>query len=145
MYMHSVMKESSQCTCTNLRRATGAVTQYYDKALAASGLRVTQFSLLRTLSRLQSVSITRLSEEMRLDRTTLGRNLKILQRARLVVLVPGEDLREREVMLSPSGTQALRAAIPLWERAQKQVGRWLGAKDLYKLSSLLSVLESNAT
>lgn len=143
MYIHMNM-EPSPCACTNLRRAARALTQLYDDALAPAGLKVTQFSVIRALSRLESASITRLAEEVRLDRTTLARNLQILQRARLVVLVPGVDQREREVMLSPAGAKALREAIPLWEKAQQRVLGWLGGTNLGNLTSLLSLLETKA-
>ncbi|MCB1787001.1 MAG: MarR family transcriptional regulator, partial [Gammaproteobacteria bacterium] len=75
---------STTCHCTRLRRAAHAVTRLYDEALAATGLTVTQFSLLRTISRLDEPYITTLAEATGLERSTLGRNLRPLEKAGLV-------------------------------------------------------------
>ncbi len=74
---------SIACACGRLRRATRALTQLYDDAMAPAGLRVTQFSLLRTLARLGSLRITALAEATLLDRTALSRNLDPLVARRL--------------------------------------------------------------
>jgi DNA-binding MarR family transcriptional regulator len=60
------------------------VTAAYDRALAPSGLRITQFSILRTLGRLGPLAITRLAAEAALDRSTMGRNLDPRERRGLV-------------------------------------------------------------
>jgi DNA-binding MarR family transcriptional regulator len=111
------------CVCTNLRRATRAISNMYDAALASSGLKITQFSLLRAVERNEPVAITALAEEMALDRTTLARNLAPLQRDRLVVLAPGSDQRVTEVRLTRAGREAIAAAVPLWKKAQADVSR----------------------
>ncbi len=68
----------ANCTCFNLRKAARAVTQTYDKALKPSGLRATQFSLLRMVAKLGPVGIKDLAKALVIERTTLGRNLKVL-------------------------------------------------------------------
>ena len=45
------LKFETPCACSTLRRAARAVTAVYDAALAPSGLRITQFSILRKLAR----------------------------------------------------------------------------------------------
>jgi DNA-binding MarR family transcriptional regulator len=62
------MEFETPCTCTTLRRATRAVTAAYDAALAPSGLRITQFSILRKLARLGPLPVKRLAAEAALDR-----------------------------------------------------------------------------
>jgi hypothetical protein len=42
--------DAGACACGRLRRAARALTQLYDEAMTPAGLRVTQFSLLRTLA-----------------------------------------------------------------------------------------------
>ncbi len=68
------------CVCGRLRRATRALTQLYDDAMAPAGLRITQFSLLRTLERQGPLRITELAAHTLLDRTALSRNLEPLAR-----------------------------------------------------------------
>jgi DNA-binding MarR family transcriptional regulator len=126
------------CACGRLRRAARALTQLYDDAMAPSGLRVTQFSLLRTLARRGPLRISALAEEALLDRTALSRNLDPLVARKLVAIAPGRDARSRDVTLTPSGTAALKSAGPHWKRAQAAVARRLGAS---RLEALIQVLE----
>lgn len=69
----------SQCLCINLRRAARGVSRYYDGALDGFGINVAQYSLLSNLARLDQPSISSLAEAMGLDRSTLGRNLRVLE------------------------------------------------------------------
>jgi DNA-binding MarR family transcriptional regulator len=126
------------CACGRLRRAARALTQLYDDAMAPSGLRVTQFSLLRTLARRGPLRISALAEEALLDRTALSRNLEPLVARKLVAIAPGRDARSRDVTLTPSGTAALKSAGPHWKLAQAAVARRLGAS---RLEALIQVLE----
>jgi len=135
------MKKPSRCICINFRQAARDVTQFYDRTLAPSGLKVTQFSLLNAVVRCGSTSISKLAEEKNLDRTTLGRNLAILERDGLIEFVPSEDQRERNVTLTARGKQALDSAIPFWERAQEQVRSILGEKGVQQIKTLLGKLE----
>lgn len=117
------MKRQPTCVCVNLRRAARAVSYLYDEALAASGIKITQFSLLRAVERNEPIAITALAEELELDRTTLARNLGPLERDRLVLLVAGDDQRVTEVRLTAGGRAAIARALPLWEKAQAETGR----------------------
>ncbi len=114
------------CTCFNLRKATRAVTAVFDDFLAASGLRGTQFTLLAALYQSETATVTRLSQALVMDRTTLTRNLKPLQDQGLVRVSPGEDRRTRALSLSAKGRRVFGKAVPLWEQAQKQVIASLG-------------------
>jgi DNA-binding MarR family transcriptional regulator len=114
------------CACANLRKAARAVTQVFDEALAPSGLRATQFTLLVTNRLTGESSINELAERMAMDRTTLSRNLKPLVRSGLLEMQPGEDGRTRLVRLTPAGEKALEEAYPLWQRAQQETVSVLG-------------------
>jgi DNA-binding MarR family transcriptional regulator len=130
------------CTCGRLRRAARAMTQLYDDAMAPSGLRVTQFSLLRTLARLGPMRITALAGAALIDRTALSRNLDPLVALGLLQIVPGRDARTREVALTRAGAAAIRAAEPYWKRAQAGVSKLLGQKQLDALVATLAQLET---
>jgi DNA-binding MarR family transcriptional regulator len=126
------------CACFNLRKATRAVTQYYDEALGPSGLRITQFSLLAVIRLLGTASITQLADAAVMDRTTLARNLDLLQREKLVRIRPGSDGRVREVSLTRTARAKLEAALPLWEAAQAQIAGRLGAERMERMLGDLS-------
>src|SRR6478735_5422612 len=106
------------CTCNNLRKAARAVTQYYDEALRPSGIRATQFSLLSAIKEFGTVSIGALAEESVMDRTTLTRNLKLLEDEGLITVAPGKDARVREVSLTPQARERLTVAPRYWKKAQ---------------------------
>ena len=135
------MPSDSPCACIALRRATRAVTAAYDAALAPSGLRVTQFSVLRTLARLGPLGVTRLAEKVALDRSTMGRNLDPLERRGLVHIEVGvTDRRERVAHLTPAGEAAIEAALPLWRDAQGRVTRLVETSALAALTERLGAL-----
>jgi len=139
---------ASQCLCTNLRRAARGVSRHYDGALDGFGINVAQYSLLCNLQRLDQPSISSLAEAMGLDRSTLGRNLRVLEGEGLVKLegeglvrlVEGDDLRNRLVMLTEDGEARLAAALPAWEAAQQKLIDQLGAEKRETLLALLDEL-----
>ncbi len=131
---------TSQCLCTHLRRAARGVSRRYDEALEGFGINVAQFSLLRHLQRLDRPSISSLAEAMGLDRSTLGRNLRVLEADGLVALAEGDDLRNRLVLLTEQGKARLSAAEPAWEQAQLKMVTALGEAQRDELVRLLKQL-----
>lgn len=131
----------TKCACTRVRRAARSLTDLYDEALRPVQLKVTQFAVLRTIGRLGPVSISTLAAEMALDRSTLGRNLRILERQGLVGLSEGEDHRERTVTLTARARRLIDKAVPLWEQAQERVNGLLGKQGAADLFALLGRLE----
>ena len=134
-------KTSSPCNCMNIRRASRAVTQFYDDLLAPSGLSITQMGILLTVSSLGSPSMSELASEFRIDRTTLNRNLKPLADAGFIVLKRGSDARRREAAITPQGKQSLGKAQTLWCEAQQAMADYLGENDLNNLKATLAKLE----
>ncbi|WP_263146503.1 MarR family winged helix-turn-helix transcriptional regulator [Pseudomonas sp. RIT-PI-AD] len=132
---------NTHCLCTKLRRATRNVSHLYDHALAEIGLSVAQYSLLRHVERLDRPSITALAESIGLERSTLGRNLRVLQERGWVELAGGEDQRNRLVGLSDEGRACLVRALPLWQGVQERLRRRLGEDQRVALMQLLDELE----
>jgi len=133
-----------RCTCFNLRKAARAVTQMYDEFLRPSGIRATQFSLLMLVRGLGPIAISELAEKAVMDRTTLKRNLELLERDGLVRIQPGEDARVREVSLTARAHERLAEALPLWHRAQTHVTSELGQGRFDRLLLDLSAAVSTA-
>ena len=121
-----IRKNVAGCVGSNIRRANRAVSQFYDDVLRPSGLRITQFSLLARVMELQPVTINDLAEAVLMDRTTLGRNLKPLEKQGLVRIAPGPDRRTRLVTPTPEGGAALMRTLPLWQKAQAHMRKKLG-------------------
>ena len=117
---------SIPCVCATFRKATRTLTLLYDGYLRPAGLRVTQYSLLKNVLAREPVSVNQLARATVTDRTTLTRNLRVLQEGGLIQIREGEDRRAREVMVTPRGRQVLAKADPRWERAQAHVLAHLG-------------------
>jgi DNA-binding MarR family transcriptional regulator len=106
------------------------VTRLYDDELRALGLRTTQYSLLRHLSRAGEIRQRDLGERTLIDETTLTRNLAPLVKHGWVAIRSGEDRREKLVRITDAGTAKMKEAGPAWERAQGRmrallpVGAW---------------------
>ncbi len=130
------------CTCFNLRRAARSVTQYFDEALRPSGLRATQLSLLAVVVRFGPIPITALAGKLAMDRTTLTRNLRVLEEEGYIAVNPGKDARARLVSATGSGRRALKRAIPLWKKAQAHMVKGLGDR---RFKSLLGDLADTVT
>jgi DNA-binding MarR family transcriptional regulator len=130
------------CTCARIRRAARVLTRIYDDALAPTGLTTAQFSLLRTLERLGPVSISALAEATGHERSTLGRNLRLLEQAGHVALGGGRDQRARIVSLSAGGSAALLRAEPLWTEVEARVEAELGGERRRALVALLDEVEA---
>ena len=130
----------SICYCAALRTATRKTTAIYDAALAPTGVNLAQFSLLRKIQRAAPVSLSELGRLAELDRSTIGRNVKVLQRMGLARVTPGEDHREATVTLDVGGLVVLREGAPLWDEAQRRIEERLGEDGPAKLSALLGSL-----
>src|SRR3989441_13325594 len=126
------------CICLAVRQAARHVTQFYDRLLAPSGLRTTQFSLLAKLRRQGPMTINALAAEMVMDRTTLGRNILPLERDGLIRIEPAaSDRRAKELHLTKAGERRLQAGLKGWSQAQARFETVFGAKRAADLRTLL--------
>jgi DNA-binding MarR family transcriptional regulator len=121
------------CVCLNVRKTARAITQLYDGVLQPSGLRAGQFGLLGAIALTGEATLTRLAEELVMDRTTLTRNLKPLERRGLIAIAPGADRRSRVATVTEAGRQAMLAALPLWHEVHQHVVTRLGDKQYHAL------------
>ena len=129
--------ESTECNCLALRQAARHVSQIYERYLAAEGLKSTQYSILSKLNRLGPLSINELAKSMVMDRTTLGRAVRPLQRDRLLTIGPGDDGRTRRLTLTPTGQARLKAAMVRWREAQKEFELAFGVPQAAELRTTL--------
>lgn len=121
---------ASSCACMHVRQASRLITQMYDEALRPIGMRATQFSVLIAAGATEEgMAISELADRIVLDRTTLTRNLAVLESDGLVVIrTSADDARARRVTLSAKGRRALERALPLWEGVQRRLRDKLGAE-----------------
>lgn len=134
---------AKSCICFSARQAARALTRIYDAALRPVGIRSTQLALLNAVRLIGPAPVKRLAAAVVADRTTLARNLRLLEREGLVAIGPGSDLRERSVALTAKGERRLAEAFPRWEAAQAEVERRLGREALERLQALLRTLTAS--
>jgi DNA-binding MarR family transcriptional regulator len=134
------MPTTTPCYCAALRIATRKATAIYDDALAPAGIGLAQFSLLRKIERGGRLSLSELGRLASLDRSTIGRNVKVLQRRGLIEVGPGDDHREATVALAEDGRAVLRKGAPLWRAAQARIEAKLGEGGADQLRALLAAL-----
>lgn len=117
----SVQTINARCSCFNFRRVTRAITQYFDHILEPAGVRATQFTLLVTLASVSARTLTEMANALVMDRTTLTRNLKPLEKLGLIETIVPRDKRSKAYALTQKGREILDRAIPLWSEAQNKM------------------------
>ena len=125
------------CTNFKLRQITRTVSRRYDAAVAAAGLKTTQYSLLSHIGGLEPVRPSDLAAKMNLDVSTLSRNLQPLVAQGWVELGPGPDARTRLVSLTEAGRAKRAEAQRLWKQAQQNLNDTLGAERVAQLHQLI--------
>lgn len=136
---------AKHCAHFQLKRSVRSVTQHFDAALSASGLRVTQFNLLVASSLMGPAPLTELADALALERTTLTRNLKPLERDGLLkTRSDTADARIRLIEVTPAGEATIARAYPAWQQAQKEVSTGFDEETYSGLLGNLEHLRSNA-
>jgi len=126
------------CACANLRRTARAVTKMYNHELRATGLELTQFTLLMTLCVTGEITQGKLGTLLALDTTSLTRMLRLLTKHGWIGVETGEDRRQRLLRLTPLGRKKLDESRPDWERAQRRMQRGLGEAAWTEMGELLA-------
>lgn len=110
-----------ECNCFALRQAARFVTQLYERHLSQAGVTAAQFTILSRLARHPDTTAAELSDDLVMDRTTLVRALKPLQRDALVVASASQqDTRMLVYRLSTGGRRRYERARVLWQDAQAE-------------------------
>ena len=128
------------CMCHKARMAARVVTRAYDDALRPTGLRATQVSVLAAVGARGALSIKSLADALQMERSTLTRNLRPLEKRGYVELAPERRYRSRVLTLTSAGRAALVTALPLWEGAQRKLKGRVGQHRWPTVQDGLSIL-----
>jgi DNA-binding MarR family transcriptional regulator len=134
------------CNCAALRKASRRLSQFYDSALASSGLKSTQFAILVEIELRagEPPTIGDLAEALVMDQSTVGQNLRPLERDGLISLQQdARDRRRRHVKLTKKGRQRYAAARPLWQDAQARFEKSFGEPESAALRATLLGIAGN--
>ncbi len=125
------------CTNLKLRQLMRRVSQFYDAEMARAGLKTTQYSLLSYVDKLGPVWPGELAAGLKMDASTLTRNLRPLVDAGWVLVSAGDDARSRRVSLTPAGREKRAEAKRRWKVAQEGINRLLGVEQVVALHALI--------
>jgi len=126
------------CFCLASRQAARRITRLYDSCMQESGIRATQFTILSQLMLRGEMPVGRLAGLLGMERTTLTRNLALLEAQKWISTRPGEDPRARMTAITAQGRGAVRRSFPYWSKAQAEAGKLLGADGQAALKVLAS-------
>jgi DNA-binding MarR family transcriptional regulator len=121
------------CKCWALRRASRAVTQHYEASFRGTELRATQFTLLAILAQTGPLPLTELAAMVGLERTSLTRNLRPLEKKGFVRTMADHDQRVRRIAITNKGEAAALTALDAWNQAQSTVDEVLRRTGIGKL------------
>lgn len=125
------------CTNLKLRQLSRAVTRHYDAYVAPTGLKNTQYSLLSHVVLLGPLKPSELAAHMRLEASTLTRNLQPLVAQGWLTQGPGEDARSRLIEATPLGREKRAEAQRAWKQAQLALNARLGDERVVALHALI--------
>src|ERR1700716_1446307 len=126
------------CFCLAARQAARRITRLYDSCMQQSGIRATQFTILSQLMLRGEMPISKLASILGMERTTLTRNLTLLEQRKWISIKAGEDPRARLVGITAQGRGIVRRGFVHWSNAQADVGKILGADGQAALKVLAS-------
>ncbi|MFT7220371.1 MAG: DNA-binding MarR family transcriptional regulator [Candidatus Azotimanducaceae bacterium] len=138
--------QPSHCVSNSLHQTARAITKVYSEEMRPSGILRSQFSILGYLSYFGVIQLTELADSLYMDRTTLSRNLKPLEKRGLVrVTKSSTDARARDVSLTAEGKAQFREATKYWRKAQKRIITTFGEKNWSALESTLLSLRNQVS
>jgi DNA-binding MarR family transcriptional regulator len=136
------LNDPDSCTFSLTNQLNRIIMQIYNDRLASHGISAQQFLTLRQVADKGPLTQTTLASAMKLDPSTITRNLRPLLKKGLVVEVPAFDRRKRVLGISNAGLTTLKTSRNDWQAAQEEAARRLGRKSLQELNSLLQQMLS---
>ena len=128
------------CYCQNLRQAAQSITRIYDRALATSGLSGGQYLLLSQIAYCEPISVSDLAKRVNLERTTVVRNLKPIEKQGWIRDSAPMGGRRRQLRLTELGQETLAMGNKLWQRVQAKMLAQIGQDDLQALERIMAKL-----
>lgn len=125
------------CTNLKLRQLMRRVAQHYDAEVGKTGLKGTQYSLLSYVVKLGPIRAVDLAAQMKINTSTLSRNLQPLVTAGWIAINPGDDARSRLISATEAGHQKRTEAQRKWRVAQEGINQLLGPERVVALHALI--------
>ena len=130
-------KQPQGCTNLKLRQLNRVVSRHYDHHVADAGLKTTQYSLLSYVVKLGPIRPSDLARHMRMEASTLTRNMQPLVVQGWLKIGAGADARSRVVTATDAGKAKQAEAQRAWKKAQLALNEQLGTEKVAALHALL--------
>ena len=128
---------AGECFSVRLRTLNRAVTALYDEALRPFGLRAGQLSLLVIVARLGTARPGDLCRILRMDKSTLSRDVEVIRRKGWLEMEEATDARARPLRLSAVGHSLLETVLPAWRQAQEKARTLIGGEATIALGQVV--------
>jgi DNA-binding MarR family transcriptional regulator len=140
----NVKRVGPECLGFTARLLSRVITGVYDDALAESGLKVSQFSLLSAVANEEDTRPTELANALAMDESTLSRNVGRMCARGWLRLEPGnDDRRSHQIAVTDKGMALLRQSYPAWQKVQSQLIERLGPDGVSALRSIVKKIRSS--
>lgn len=117
---------ASDCVGARIRMLNRKITRIYDEMIRPYGLKFSQMNILTIISLHEPISPADVGRALEIEKSTLSRNLAIMQSNGWVIILPGEGNSQLLRTTGP-GRRLLEEAASGWREAQARVGRMLGS------------------
>ena len=133
-----------QCLSANLRKTERLITRHYDSYLEPAGVTAVQLPMLAMIRTAPEPTFRLLTEVLELDRSTLSRNLGLLQRLGYIEIGPSSGPKPGPIKLTAKGRKVLRAAHEQWQLAHRELMKLLDGEELTEGLTFLKHLRGTA-
>jgi DNA-binding MarR family transcriptional regulator len=136
---------AGECIAVRVRFLNRVITSIYDNALRPLKLTINQLNMLVALSQLGKATAKQVGAVLRMDASTVSRNLERMRNEGWIESTQGVDARSFQLQVSPQGARLMEKALPRWRKAQARASDVLGAANANVLTKVANNLWSAST
>jgi DNA-binding MarR family transcriptional regulator len=127
---------AQRCIAMRIKRLNRLITRRYDEALRPHGLTVGQLNLLAVVARMGQATPVELGKFLDLEKSTLSRNLRLLNTQGLLRSVAASTPAGQVIELSAKGESLFIKAMQSWQQVQQRLERALDTDTVAVLDRL---------
>ena len=113
------ISELEKCPCFNLRTMARQLTNNYNNSLKVIGINATQIPILALLNIYNQIEISKISDLLNLDPSTIRRNSSILIKKRFIKIVK-KNFKGNVLTLTEKGYKTLKKILPTWKKSNNE-------------------------
>ena len=134
------------CLADKVRLINRAITSVYDDALKPLGITTSQMNILVVVAKYGEAAPRQVGDWLHLEKSTLSRNVKLLEKSGWLESIPGENARSHLLRVTAKGAEILDKGLPPWQSAQEKARKLLGstgAKEVMRIADSMRAFEQS--